>query len=219
VTTVRVEDFRPGHSVRNHWQPVQPGVLGQAQVGVVPPRPERRVQQVQPLLQRLQAAPPAGAQLPLPSRFWGGRVQQQQQQPQQVMPAQVQPRFIQQQEQPRVQQQWDRDRAVRDQGQARNQQERLQREADYNARVQQWDAARQRQQQDLVRQQQEAVQRQQAQPLRGREARVEQPQQPQQQQQPQQSQQQRVQPDGRGDGRQQRDDDERPGRMRGWGRG
>jgi hypothetical protein len=223
VTTVRVDDFRQGRSVRSHWQPLQPGQMGQAQVGVVPPRPDRRVQQLQPLTPRMQAAPPASVQPALPSRFWGaGRVQQQpQQQIQQALPAQVQPRFIQQQEQPRVQ--WERERAVREQAQAQHEQQRLQREADRNARVQQWEAARQRQQQqDVVRQQQEALQRQQPQQLRGREARVEQPQPPPQQpQQQQHQQQQRTQPDGRdgrGDGRWQRDD-EGAGRQRGWGRG
>ncbi|MDB5858445.1 MAG: hypothetical protein JWQ76_2134 [Ramlibacter sp.] len=219
VTTVRVEDFRQGRPVRSHWQPMQPGMTGQGQAGVVPPRPERRAQQVQSSMPRLQAAPPAGAQVPS-SRFWGGGrvepVPQRQFIPAQAQPRfiqqqtqQAQPRFIQQQEQPRPQ--WEQERAVREQALARYQQERLQREAEHNARVQQFDATRQRQQQDLVRQQREAVQRQQPQPLQGRQGGEPPPQQH-----------QRVQPDardGRGDGRGPRDDDERPGRARGWGRG
>ena len=238
VTAVRVEDFRPGRPVRDRWQSVPPTALGQAPVGVVPPRPERRVQPTQPLLQPLRTQPPSGAQLPLPSRFWGhGQQRELQRNDQVVAPAQVQPRFVQQQPLPQPQQQvpvqprfvqpqeqprpqFDRDRAVREQAQAQHEQQRLQHEAERNARLQQWQAERQRQQQDLVRQQQEAVARQQPQPILPHQQR-QQPQgngEAQQHQHPHPQQ----QPEGAREGRgQPRDEavDERPGRGRGWSRG
>jgi hypothetical protein len=225
VTAVRVEDFRAGQRVRDRWQPLQPGAIGQAQVGVTPPRPEPRVRELAPS-QRLQAQPPAGAQLPLPSRFWSAAGRQREaQRSEQVAPAQVQqvqprliqqqpqraePRFIRQQEQPRPQ--WEQERAVREQALQRYQQERLQRDAEHEARRQQFEAARQRQQQDPVRQAQEAVQRQQPQPLVGRQPNAEPPRQHRKVAPAEAQREQRGQP--------QRDDnDERPGRGRGWGRG
>ncbi|MCG2594709.1 FecR domain-containing protein [Ramlibacter sp. XY19] len=238
VTAVRVEDFRPGRPVRDRWQPLPQGVIGQAQVGVAPPRPERRVRELPAPLQRLRAQPPAGAQLPLPSRFWGSRQQREVQRTEQVAPVQqapqvrqvqpvqqvqprliqqqpqqAEPRFIRQQEQPRPPQ-WEQERAVREQALQRYQQERLQREADHQARQQQWEASRQRQQQDPVRQAQEAVQRQQPQPLVGRQPNAEPPRQHQKVAPPEAQQR-----EGRGQPQQRDDNDERPGRARGWGRG
>src|SRR4051812_15229768 len=72
VTAVRVEDFRPGSRVGNHWQSLQPGAIGQAQVGVAPPRPERRGagQRGPASVPRPPGAPPPrGAHAPAPRRL------------------------------------------------------------------------------------------------------------------------------------------------------
>jgi hypothetical protein len=75
VTAVRVDDFRSGRPVRDRWQPLQPGVIGQAQIGVAPARPDRgSFRQAQS--PRLQAAPPSAAQAQLPSRFWSDRTRE-----------------------------------------------------------------------------------------------------------------------------------------------
>jgi hypothetical protein len=70
VTAVREDDFRRGRPVERHWQRVQPNAIGQAQVGVVPVRPEqRRITSPSP---RLQATPPATVQPAVPQQRAGG---------------------------------------------------------------------------------------------------------------------------------------------------
>ncbi|HEX2546516.1 MAG TPA: DUF6600 domain-containing protein [Ramlibacter sp.] len=59
ITAVGVDDFRRGRPVVRHWQSVQPQLVGQAQVGVVPGRPERHRGQEPQAAPRVHAAPPA----------------------------------------------------------------------------------------------------------------------------------------------------------------
>lgn len=172
VTAVREDDFRAGRPIWRHWQPVQPGAISQAHTGVVPPRPDRRVQ-VQPAAPRLQGTPPATSSMApgeWPSRYWSGRAQPDaQQRPpgllQQPRPAQAQVQTVQPQQPGRMQ--WEqRDRLLREQEQAQRDQERLQRDAERQVRQQQAAAARHAQEQNLARQQQEAVQAQREELLR-----------------------------------------------------
>ena len=144
LTAVREDDFRRGRPVYRHWQPLQPQVAGRAQVGVAPPRPENRREREVHVAPRLQAAPPTSVQPAQPARSWGGREWAGREWPQRdVAPA------------------------VREQYRAERDQERLQREAERNARQQQRQAEERRQQDDLraqreqlMRQQQESARQQ-----------------------------------------------------------
>jgi len=64
VTAVREEDFRRGRPVERSWQPVQPHMIDRAQVNIVPARPQRgaggdRVEVAPP---RLRSAAPSAMQ-------------------------------------------------------------------------------------------------------------------------------------------------------------
>ncbi len=136
VTAMGRDDFRHGRAVDRHRQPVQPGFLGTAQVGVVPGRPDPRWRRTSEPQQRgaggARLAPaPAGANgiATSPRPFQGGR---------------------------------DAAPAVRDQARAEQEQRRLQRDAERTAREQQrqQEAVRQQgdpraQREQLLRQQQE----------------------------------------------------------------
>jgi hypothetical protein len=71
VTAVAEEDFRRGRPVYRHWQPLAPQSLGNAQINVVPVRPELRHRGEPRAAPRLQAAPPAAMQAFAPRRFAG----------------------------------------------------------------------------------------------------------------------------------------------------
>jgi hypothetical protein len=136
VTAVREEDFRRGRPVVQNWQRVQPQMLGQAQAGVVPARPEGRWDRgAQASPPRLLSAPAVGVQPSVPAaRMWSGR-------------------------------EAGRDPAplVREQQRAQFEQQRLQREAERVARDQQRQQELARRQQDSQRFQQDQVMRQQQQ--------------------------------------------------------
>lgn len=73
ATAVREDDFRRGRPVERTWQPVQPHMWGGAQVGVVPARPERgRGDRDRGAgVQRLNGSPPVAV---VPERrVWGVR--------------------------------------------------------------------------------------------------------------------------------------------------
>ena len=99
ITSVPVDDFRRGRPVHRHWSPVQWHGNGQAQVGVVPPRPDFRRGEERPAT-RLQAAPPATV---THQPFFGAR----------SMPPAVHEQWRAQREQDRLQR--DAERAARDQ--------------------------------------------------------------------------------------------------------
>jgi hypothetical protein len=156
ITAVREDDFRRGRPVYQNWQRVQPQMIGQAQVGVVPARPDfRRERGTFNGDQRLQSSPPAGVQQVMPSP----RVQR-------VMPAigtrQGMPPTSTQQVAP-APRTWNGQvrevpPLVREQRRAQFEQERLQRDAQRNAREQM------RQQEQAVRMQQRQQQQQQPSP-------------------------------------------------------
>jgi hypothetical protein len=168
VTAVREDDFRRGRPVYRHWQPLQPQVIGHAQVGVVPVRPEPRRHREGDAMPRLLGAPPATVQPAVPQRFFGGReaapavreqYRAQHEQDRLQRDAERAARAqMREQEQARRQQDvgWQRAEVYRHQQEIRLQQERAQREA-----VQQQQQQRQLQQLQQQRQLQEQAQRQQ----------------------------------------------------------
>jgi hypothetical protein len=173
VTAVREDDFRHGRSVRTRWQGWTPTQASQAQIGVVPARPDRGWRQTERATQptRLQAAPPTAVfgGNAVPSRDWGQRWQQRQetrterreerreerqrttQVPKQLPLHQAIPQqlpLLRPARDPAAERaQWERDRAVREQHRAQREQERLQHEAVRAQREQQREAQRQRAQQ------------------------------------------------------------------------
>ena len=137
VTAVGEDDFRRGRPVYRHWQPLAPQTIGNAQINVVPVRPELRPRgEPQRSWRGQPAAPQAGVQpgpqQVAPQRFFGGR----------EPPA-----------------------AVREQFRAAREQERLQRDAERAARDQQRqaEAARPPQQPDIRFQRDQAIRQQQEQ--------------------------------------------------------
>jgi hypothetical protein len=150
VTAVREDDFRRARPVHRHWQPVQPHMLGNAQIGAAPVRVEGRREREVHVMPRLHAAPPAAVQGIHPSRDWGGRGWAHRE----VAPA------------------------VREQHRAEREQQRLQRDAERAAREQQRQVEEQhrqgaqRQQQEQVFRQQEQVRRQQEQVQRHEQQRM-----------------------------------------------
>lgn len=78
VTVLRDEDFRRGRPVQQHWEPLRPGLLDQARVGVAPPRPLTRIERdrdrdrTAPGAPRVQLQPPI-SQPAMPSRAWPPR--------------------------------------------------------------------------------------------------------------------------------------------------
>jgi hypothetical protein len=174
ATAVREDDFRRGRPVGRQWQPLQPQVIGQAQVGVVPMRPERRSEREALGAPRVHGGPPSVMQPGVePPRFSG-------------TPPAVREQFRAQREQDRLQR--DAERAAREQmrqqEQVRQQQDvRQQREQIYRqqqeqaGRIQQERAQReawqrQREQEQAGRMQQERVQREALQRQREQERQV-----------------------------------------------
>jgi len=156
VTAVREDDFRRGRPVERHWQPLQPQVIGQAQVGVVPVRPDQRFTRELHRAPRLHSAPPAAVQPAMPQRFLGG-------------PPAVREQARAEREQGRLQREAERaareqmrqqEQVRQQQDHARQQQDRSQREAERAAREQMRQQEHVRQQQEL-RMQREQIQRQQ----------------------------------------------------------
>jgi len=163
LTALREDDFRRGRRVNEHWQRVQPAAIGQAQIGWVPARPERRREaavapqlQVQPRVSGVQPA----------LRFEQPRVER---------PRSDQPRFEQpRQEQPRLRQDQprfappgvarERDRAEREQDRAQREQERVRGDQDRAQREQErvrGDRERAQREQERARGDQDRAQREQ----------------------------------------------------------
>ncbi|HEX7888452.1 MAG TPA: DUF6600 domain-containing protein [Ramlibacter sp.] len=186
ITAMRDDDFRRGRAVNRHWQAVEPRMIANVQPGVAPQRPDFRRERENRLMPRLQAAPPAQAQVQpvAPGRQWGGRL---------VAPA-VQEQLRAQREQDGLQR--DADRAARQQireaeeqrraGDFRRQQESVRQQ---NERAAQREAAQQR---DQERGQREAWQMRRQQLLQQQQQQQQQIQQQQIQQQQQQVQQERT---------------------------
>src|SRR3954469_19757285 len=120
ATAVREEDFRRGRSVERNWQPVQPHMIDRAQVNIVPARPQRseRGDRVDATPPRLHNAPPTAVQ-----PAWNARWTHQ------GTPAAA-PNEAQVRGQPQV------PPLVREQAQAQREQERLQWQAQREARPQ-----------------------------------------------------------------------------------
>ena len=182
VTTVRVDDFRHGRGVRDTWRPATSQWTGQARLGMVPQRPDRR--QDRPMTTpRLFAAPPSATQSNWANRQWSQRGEGAVQRPRES--ARVDQRFdrrddrqdgrqdgrrdnnqsIRPVQPPQDRQAFDRDRGVREQQRAQHEQQRLQRDAERTAREQQQQQTQQQQQwrqqrNDLARQQQEQARQQ-----------------------------------------------------------
>ncbi len=70
VTAVGEDDFRRGRPVYRNWRPLQPHVIGHAQVGIVPVRPEARRQREVGAAPRLHSMPQVNVQS-VPQRFFG----------------------------------------------------------------------------------------------------------------------------------------------------
>jgi hypothetical protein len=147
VTAVREDDFRRGRPVNQNWQRVQPQMMAQAQIGVVPMRPDgRRERDLRAGTQRLQAVPPTGVQPAIPTgRLGDGREAARQAWSGREAGRELPP-------------------LVREQQRAQFEQERLQRDAERTAREQQRQQEQVRRQQGLqpdqaVRQQPERAQR------------------------------------------------------------
>ncbi|HSV80713.1 MAG TPA: DUF6600 domain-containing protein [Ramlibacter sp.] len=158
LTALREDDFRRGRRVNEHWQRVQPAAIGQAQIGWVPARPERRREaavapqlQVQPRVSGVQPA----------LRFERPRSDQ----PRFEQPRQEQPRF--RQDQPRFAPPGvarERDRAEREQERAQREQERVRGDQDRAQREQErvrGDRERAQGEQERVRGDQDRAQREQ----------------------------------------------------------